>query len=396
MKILFVNEKAGFFGGVEQNIYDSALALEKRGHELFIAYGEECRDLKTMTSPFKSSTLCPELNGFLSKNIKSNELNYLINDLKPDAIYVHKLPSINLLKNFIGNIRIVRMVHDHNLCCPRRHKYFFFNNRICNKPVGIFCYIDLGFLKKDSESPIKVGFKSISSAKKEIYKNAEIDKLIVGSSYMKNELQINGINPSKIVVIPPTYALISNKPATPLPNTNTILFVGQLIKGKGVDILLHALTHVKEKFQLKIAGSGNAKEGLQKLAMELDLGENVEFLEWIPPDKIAELYQWARIVAVPSRWPEPFGMVGVEAMRSGRPVVATNSGGIPDWLHDNKNGLISEESNPKKLAANIDILLKDFDKCKKMGETGLQMTKKLFVPDECAKKLEYALKGDNL
>ena len=131
MKILFVNEKAGFFGGVEQNIYDSALALEKKGHELSIAYGEKCRDLETMTLPFKFPVLCPELSAFPNKNIQSGKLDSLINDLKPDVIYVHKLPSIKLLENFIGKIRIVRMVHDHDLCCPRRHKYFFFNNKYC-------------------------------------------------------------------------------------------------------------------------------------------------------------------------------------------------------------------------------------------------------------------------
>ena len=396
MKILFVNEKAGFFGGVEQNIYDSALALEKRGHELSIAYGEKCRDLETMILPFKFSVLCPELNAVSSNGIVSDRLNSLTNDLKPDVIYIHKIPSINLLKNFIGKIRTVRMVHDHNLCCPRHHKYFFFNNRICNKPVGWFCYADLGFLKKNPGSPLKVGFKSIANVKKEIHANANIDKLIVGSSYMKKELEINGINSSKIITISPTYALTSNKPATPIPNNNTILFVGQLIKGKGVDILLNALSLVKEKFYLKIAGAGNAKESLKLLTEQLNLTKNVEFLEWIPPDKISELYQRARIVVVPSRWPEPFGMVGVEAMRAGRPVVATDSGGIPDWLHNNKNGLISEASNPKNLAANIDILLKDFEKCKKMGETGMQMAKDLFSPDSCAEKLESALKGETL
>ncbi len=396
MKILFVNEKAGFFGGVEQNIYDSALALEKRGHELYFAYGEECRDLETMTAPFKSSVLCSELNVNPSKNFNSNDIELLINDLKPDVIYIHKLFSVKLLDKFIGKIRTVRMIHDHDLCCPRRHKYFFFNKRICNKPVGWFCFLDLGFIKKNPASKFKIGFKCILKVKKEIKNNKNIDKLIVGSSYMKNELQMNGINSSKIITIPPTYAPVSNEPATPVPDTNTILFVGQLIKGKGVDILLEALSFVNEKFHLKIAGAGNAKEELKVLAQKLGLDENVEFLEWVPPDKISELYKWARIIAVPSRWPEPFGMVGVEAMRVGRPVVAANSGGIPDWLHNNKNGLISDPTDPKQLAGNLDILLKDIDKCRKMGENGSQMAKELFSPDDCAGKLESALKGDEL
>ncbi len=256
--------------------------------------------------------------------------------------------------------------------------------------------MDLGFLKKNHDSPFKVGIKSITDVKKEIRANANIDKLIVGSSYMKKEIEINGIQTSKIVTIPPTYASISNKSITPLPKTNTILFVGQLIKGKGVDILLKALTLVKEKFQLKIAGAGNAKESLKLLSEQLDLTDKVEFLEWIPPNKISELYQWARLIAVPSRWPEPFGMVGVEAMRACRPVVATDSGGISDWLHHNENGLLSEASNPKELAVNIETLLNDYDKCKKMGEAGLLISKELFSPQNCAEKLEAALKGETL
>ena len=71
-----------------------------------------------------------------------------------------------------------------------------------------------------------------------------------------------------------------------------------------------------------------------QLASKLKISDRVVFTGRVDHEKLESYYAAARLVVVPSRWPEPFGMVGIEAMARGRPVVAFDTGGIGDWLED--------------------------------------------------------------
>jgi glycosyltransferase involved in cell wall biosynthesis len=79
----------------------------------------------------------------------------------------------------------------------------------------------------------------------------------------------------------------------------------------------------------------------------------VTFLGALPPDATTAVIDRARVVVVPSRWPEPFGMVGVESMLRGRPVVAARHGGIPEWLHEGEAGVGFRPGDHADLAAAI-------------------------------------------
>jgi glycosyltransferase involved in cell wall biosynthesis len=85
----------------------------------------------------------------------------------------------------------------------------------------------------------------------------------------------------------------------------------------------------------------------------------VTFAGWVPHHALESYYARAAVCVVPSRWPEPFGMVGVEAMARGRPVVAFAVGGIPDWLDDGVTGILAPEADTAALGAAIATLLGD-------------------------------------
>jgi glycosyltransferase involved in cell wall biosynthesis len=103
-------------------------------------------------------------------------------------------------------------------------------------------------------------------------------------------------------------------------------------------LLLRALVLVPEA-RLVVAGSGGALEAEQARVRELGLTERVELLGPVPPEEVREVYDRVRVLVVPSRWPEPFGMIGVEAMRRGRVTVGAMHGGIPEWLDDGVTGV---------------------------------------------------------
>lgn len=104
----------------------------------------------------------------------------------------------------------------------------------------------------------------------------------------------------------------------------------------------------------------------------MGLGGRVRFAGWIPREGIGEFYAAARVLAVPARWPEPFGMIGLEAMHHGRPVVAFATGGIPDWLDDGVTGLLSPEQDVAHFAANLERLLMDHVLASRMGDAALE------------------------
>ena len=151
-----------------------------------------------------------------------------------------------------------------------------------------------------------------------------------------------------------------------------ILFVGGLGKVKGIDVLLNAVPIIRKEIpnlHVYIAGSGYEDNNLKKLVEELNIENNVNFLGFISGDEKYAYYKSADIYVQPSRY-ETFGVVLLEAMACGKPIVASNVGGIPFVVDDGKTGLLFESENVEELAEKVILLLRDKDLRAKMGEAG--------------------------
>ena len=107
-----------------------------------------------------------------------------------------------------------------------------------------------------------------------------------------------------------------------------LLFVGQLIRGKGVQLLLRAMARMKTRRTLDVVGAGNLEPALRALADKLGLADRVRF-RGFRTDPQAWM-RAAACVVVPSVWQEPYGLVAAEAVALGRPVVAFAIGGLPE------------------------------------------------------------------
>lgn len=370
MRILFVNEKCGYFGGVEQNVAVTAHGLRNLGCECFLAYGTEVhRDFSGYSSLFENVFHCKEI---CEKKDSSPTLSFdeIANTVRPEVIYIHKVPRTDFCVKYVNNIRIVRMVHDHNLCCPKKHKYLFHNSRICHYKAGWRCYLDLAFIERGSGLGNGFKYVSISDRIYEMRQNYRWDCLLTGSVFMRQELVQNGFPPDKIHILPPSVPMKPINVTQPSKEPN-ILCVSQLIRGKGVDLLLQAVKKIGSRFHLTIVGTGNAEAGLKELSHSLGLDDRVRFAGWVNNDSIGEFYSNARVVAVPCRWPEPFGMIGLEAMWHARPVVAFNVGGIPDWLENDVTGFLVAEQDVSGLATAIERILQDYGLAQRLGEAAL-------------------------
>jgi glycosyltransferase involved in cell wall biosynthesis len=99
----------------------------------------------------------------------------------------------------------------------------------------------------------------------------------------------------------------------------------------------------------------------------------MSFTGWLSPEELARELAEASVVVMPSLWPEPFGLVGIEALAAGRPVVASFTGGVGDWLEDGVNGLCVRPGDPAALARALNELLADPTRQQAMGAAGKRM-----------------------
>lgn len=140
-----------------------------------------------------------------------------------------------------------------------------------------------------------------------------------------------------------------------------LVFAGRLVVEKGVDDILKSLALVLSDLpntRLLILGTGQDQEKLEALATELGLNDVVTFVGWVDPAEVSTYMAAADIFVGPSKqsasgWREGLGLVFLEAMAAGTPVIATRSGGIPDIVVDEKTGLLVAENAPDEIAAAI-------------------------------------------
>lgn len=159
----------------------------------------------------------------------------------------------------------------------------------------------------------------------------------------------NGINPSRFV-----------RPAVQR-QTLRILFVGRLVPYKGCQDAIQAVAHLKADWpgiELEIVGDGFFRRDLETLVHALGLDHSVTFCGWNADADLIDAYGRATIVVVPSH-EEAFGIVAIEAMAAGCPVVATSIPGFESYIDHGSTGMLAAPRDPVDLARQLDRLLQD-------------------------------------
>lgn len=145
-----------------------------------------------------------------------------------------------------------------------------------------------------------------------------------------------------------------------------VLMIGRINSWKGQDVLLKSLIllsdNEKEKIEVKILGGVFEDQhyfldNLKKIVDENNLGKMVSFIPF--SDFPSEIYKWSDVVIVPSKKPEPFGLVAIEAMNLGKPVIASNHGGLKEIIVDRETGFLVPPNSPKDLVLVFKELLQN-------------------------------------
>lgn len=140
-----------------------------------------------------------------------------------------------------------------------------------------------------------------------------------------------------------------------------LLYVGRVVEQKGVETAIESLALLPGEATLAIVGGGDApyRQRLQRLVARLGLSSRVRFQPPCPRERLPAVYRDSDAVVFPVQWPEPWGLVPLEAMALGRPVIATGRGGSGEYLGEAQNSLLFQAGDPEDLAVAARRLARD-------------------------------------
>ncbi|MFH1749880.1 MAG: glycosyltransferase [bacterium] len=390
MKILFLAQFPLFGNGSGNYTRRLAKYLNKKGHEIAIAAPDDrsfdfCKVYKikpAISAVFESN---PELKGspkyreINSKQFSDIYLSYLIQivdiveDFRPDVVHVNHCFFLTWIANYIKYIYgIGYIVTAHGTGIMQStldRRYLILTEQALARASAIIAVSNhtmkwmlkvfgAGLRRRTRIMPGGIDLESLT----------KIDKLSNGKFHKK-------------------YGLDNNK---------IVLFVGRLTKEKGVEYLIKAAKNLKNTV-VCIIGDGNYREFLEGI-VKTEKIKNVKFLGYFGKDKIKDIHKFyynADVLVLPSVVDESLGLVTLEAMAYGTPVVASNKGGIPLAVKDNWNGFLVRAKSSKAIAIAVNKILNNEELEKKFSDNALKIVRDRFnwrsmIPE--LEKLYYRVK----
>ena len=388
MNILFyfskLNLKGGMFTYVNQLIN---LSLDDNSFYL-LTQNKLSNEFKNILNKNKITIFDEIFEKTKSLDQINNDTINLIKQYEIDLVIFHNIFSIKYLENISSIVPCIAFIHNFNLTCINGlHAFHFPTIKTCSKKLDIFCYFNYFLLR----CYWKGKYDTIKSMKKLLKK---FNGFIVTSDFMRGLLLKNGVDEELIR----KNGLFSTIPESEISSNQLneefdILYLGRLVKEKGIDIFLKK--YMRKKSKIVIVGDGYYKEKVTKILTTKFKRGNI--INWISDKtELIKLYKQSKVVILPSIYPEPFGLVGLEAMALKKPVVAFDVGGISEWLKDGVNGYLIKEGDWSEFISKVNYLINNPQLRLKMGGDGLKMLKEKFTfqchYQQLIKDIQYFIK----
>ena len=272
--------------------------------------------------------------------------------------FLHFGNNLSMLKQYFNKIKLEeskRIIEIHN----RPYLFNFLVNKKSNQCVILYFHNDPLTMK---------GSKTINQRLKILKKASGV---IFVSKFLKDKF-IRGINGrfDNLHIIP--NSLDKNHKISIDKKLKHILFVGRIVKEKGVDIYIDAIKKISKKYTgWKFLLIGSSKLGYKKktlyekalIKMTQQLGKNFEYHGYISNEKVKEIMSKGSILVVPSVWEEPFGMTAIEGLSNRMAVISSKVGGLTEIIQE--KGILIKDIDSKKLENKLEYLLKNPAEIKK-------------------------------
>jgi glycosyltransferase involved in cell wall biosynthesis len=298
----------------------------------------------------------------------------------PEVIHLHQVEDPELVSALRRVAPVVTSAHAYIACTSG--VYYFRPGEQCTRGHGPGCVPNLalrGCAHTRYPKTLPAKYLNATRARAALER---ADLAVCYSSAVDRHLAANGISHRTIV---PLFPTLTPRQGSGHEHRRRVVYAGRMVRPKGVGVLMRAASEVDAEFVL--CGDGRELQPMRELARRLGLERRVRFTGWLGPDALATELAEASVVAVPSLWPEPFGLVGIEAFASGRPAVASATGGIGDWLDDGVSGLSVPPADAGALARALADLLDDPERQRSMGLAGRETVAQRFSPERHVARL---------
>jgi len=335
MRILIANDGFGDGGGVQVYLNAVTAALAARGHELALAH---CR----ADGPIENvSSVSRDLPRFRLAGAGAAAAFDAARRWAPDVCYSHNMDDVEVDRALGRMAPVVKFMHGYfGTCIGGLKSHRFPRATACDRVYGPACaalYLPrrcgqlnpVAFLRQWRAAEAYRGVRDVYST------------IVVASEHMRGEYVRNGVSPDRVRSNPlfscgPLAAEVPQPPDEP-----HVVFLGRMTVLKGGDLLVRAVADAGARLGrtvgLTMIGDGPARPDWETLARRLAVAAT--FTGWKTGRDRWAFFKNASVVAMPSIWPEPFGLVGLEAGALGVPAVAVAIGGVGEWLCDGVNGV---------------------------------------------------------
>lgn len=401
MKILQINSHHKLIGGTERCYLELSDLLRKKGHQVA---NFSLLDSKNYPSKWEKYFL-GELNfgkndykSFIKKVSRmfysleaKKKINLILDDFGPDIVHIHNIyyyisPSI-LTEIKKRGIPIIQTVHDYQLISPNVN--FFHDGKICEVTKTNKFYKAV-FHKCVKSSYLASLMAAIASYIQHIFRLYErhVEYFITPSKFMGKKLIEYGFDPKKIIHLPNFTKFSPSLTPKRQSKEKYVLYFGRLDEQKGVMFLLEVAKNLP---QVKFRMIGKYPDEKTKIKIKSFLSKhsikNVTMSKHQETGRLQQSIAGSLFVVVPSLWLENMPNTVLESYAFGKPVVASDIGGIPEIVKDKKTGLLFNPGDSNDLAGKIRLLWNNPELAGKLGREGLKTVKNKFNPEVHYKKI---------
>lgn len=372
MRILIANDARAGAGGVETYLASLIDPLLGRGHAVALLHAGPAREAGPTTIRVQQSWSAADEG--MDRAVAHARA------WRPDVCYSNNMRPLEIDEVVAAEWPTVKMMHGYFGTCVSGQKTFGFPHaEACHRRCGPACLVHYLPRRCGARNPAGIAAQYLwSSRQQRLF--ARYAEIVVASEHMRRQYVAQGVAEERLHAIP---LFASSAPAVAADgHPIDVLFLARMTRLKGGDLLLHAAQRASRSLgraiAVTLAGDGPEREALERLA--LALGVTASFTGWVDPEQRARLFARSRLVAVPSVWPEPFGLVGLEAAPFGVPAVAFDVGGISTWLSDQVNGLlVPARAGAAGLADAIAGLLRDPARRERLSDGARAVASRLTV-----------------
>ncbi|HEX3692381.1 MAG TPA: glycosyltransferase family 4 protein [Solirubrobacteraceae bacterium] len=375
--VLLVTPRWARNGGVGAHVIASATALARHGFRVGVLAAQlESRERVPGVELLQAPALFDRQAAPRVRAGTAVEFN-------ADVIHLHQMDHPEMVDWLRGSAPVLVSAHGYTACASGLH--YFRPGHECARGHGLGCVPQLllrncAHTRRPDRLPA-----AYERATRGLEAMRRADLAVSYSGAIDRHLAANALQRRALV---PLFSTVTPRSGSGHRERRRVVFAGRVVSAKGVSVLVRAAHRLQG--EIVVCGDGWQLESTRRLAQHLGVADRIDFKGWLPEDQIAEELAQASVVAVPSLWPEPFGLVGIEAMAAGRPVVASATGGTTDWLHDGVNGVLVHPGDARGLARALEELLDDPERQSTMGLAGQRLVADRFSPERHVAALERA------